>query len=184
MRRGWGGGGLDLYLKPLMTFMAYSRTNFTFTFYQLHHRILWNRRVHYRVHNSPRFVLVFSQISPVHTVPFYFLKIRFSVVLTFPLTFPRQKRVYICILPTACHLSWPSHSFSFDHRNSVWWGVQILKLIIMQLSPTSSCFHRLRPNSLLRILFLNTLSLCGSLGVRGKIPTHANQQAKLWFLIF
>jgi hypothetical protein len=38
--------------------------------------ILWNLKVHYRVHRSP----ILSQIDPVHTTPFYLSNIYFNIV--------------------------------------------------------------------------------------------------------
>jgi hypothetical protein len=33
--------------------------------------------------------------------------------------------------PHRCYMSRPSHSSRFDHPNNIWWGVQIIKLLIV-----------------------------------------------------
>jgi hypothetical protein len=51
-------------------------------------RLLWNREVHYHVHNSLPLVRTLRQLSPVHTLPPYFPKIRSNIV------FPSTPRCY------------------------------------------------------------------------------------------
>jgi hypothetical protein len=42
--------------------------------------ILWNPKVHYRVHKSPSLVPTLIQIHPVHTTPFNLSKIRINII--------------------------------------------------------------------------------------------------------
>ena len=68
--------------------------------------------------------------------------------------------------------TYPAHLIllDFDRLNSIWWGVQILKFLVMQFSDLPFASSSLSgPNTNLNSPFLNTLSLCSSLNVRDQV---------------
>ena len=87
---------------------------------------------------------ILSQIDPVHTSIFHFLKVYLNIVLPstlgspkwpLSLTFPHLTSVYASPLPHTRYVTHPSHSSRFYHPKSNWWAVQIIKLLIMYFSP-------------------------------------------------
>jgi hypothetical protein len=72
-------------------------------------------------------------------------------------------RVHTCYMPCLSTSSW------LDHPNDIWWGVQSIKLLVMQSSPLPCTSSLLGPNILLRTLFSKTLSLHSSLSVSDQV---------------
>jgi hypothetical protein len=105
-------------------------------------RILWNQKIHYRIHKCLPPVSIFSQLDLVHTPTSHFLKIHLNTI--FPSTrgspnrslsfrFPHQNPVYACPFPHTRYMPHPSHSSRFDHN--ICWAIQIIKLLIVYFSP-------------------------------------------------
>jgi hypothetical protein len=85
-------------------------------------------------------------MNPVHPTPSYFSKIHINIILTpmyrssyrllscgFPIT------ILLCIplFPYAYCMPSPSHPPLFDNFNYIWRILQVVKLLIIQFSPTS-----------------------------------------------
>jgi hypothetical protein len=73
-------------------------------------------------------------------------------------------------------MSCPPHSSCFDHPNDIWWGVQIIKLLVMQSSPLPSYPVPPRPKYLFSAPYFRKASAYVSPSLWAtKFHTHTKQ---------
>jgi hypothetical protein len=98
--------------------------------------ILWNPKVHYRVHNTPPLVPTLSQINPVDTNRSY---LRSILILSshlclsipsgpFPSGSPTKILYAFLVSPHSYYMPRPSHPPWLNNSNYTWRTVQVMKL--------------------------------------------------------
>jgi hypothetical protein len=103
--------------------------------------ILWNLKVHYRIHNCLLPVSILIQLNPVYTPTSYFLRIHINIILSstprspqwsVSLRFPHQNPVHASFLP---------HSRYMPHRTVTDYSFQLesqSKRYAAETSPSES----------------------------------------------
>jgi hypothetical protein len=121
-------------------------------------KLLWNPKVHYRIHKSSPRALVMSYTKPVNTTDY--ISPRAILILSTHLCLGLPSGLFPSASPTNNQYEFlPSHPLRLGHSNYNWRGLEITKLFVMQFSPLSRHFIPLRPKYPPQITVLNTLSL-------------------------
>ena len=123
---------------------------------------------------APHLSLSGARSLKVYASPSHILKIHFNIILPstprsskfFSLKSPHQNHVCTSPLSHTYHLPRPSLSSWFD-----WWGVQIIKLLLMHSSQVPCHSLLLNPSIFHSTLFSNTLNLlvCSSLTLSDQV---------------
>jgi hypothetical protein len=102
------------------------------------------------------------------------------------LRFPHHNPLYISTHPHKRYMPRPPNSNRFYYPNNIEWGVQIIKLFIMQFSSHLCYLVPLRPKYSPHTLFSNTIHLRSSLDVSDQIshPYTTDKIIVLYILSF
>jgi hypothetical protein len=96
----------------------------------------------------------------------------------FPSCFP-TKTLYAVFLPHMCYIPQPTYYSQFDHPNNIWWGVEVIKLLIMQFPPLLlTCWSEAQIFSSASYFQIPSASILPSMCAT-EFHTHTKQHAML-----
>ena len=122
---------------------SFVKTNSSYTSQDILH-ILWNPKLHYRVHNNPPLQHILSQINPVQALSHF---LRPILILHFCLHLGLPSCLFSSHFPTKvinarlpslirsnCHVN---QILLIGHSNIISWGVQIVQLLVVYSTAVS-----------------------------------------------
>jgi len=87
----------------------------------------------------------------------------------FPSGFPTKTQYVFIFSPHTCYMSLPSHSHLRYHPNDIWWGLKIMKLLIVQFSLVPCYLLPLSSKIFLSSLCSDTRSIRPSCNATGQV---------------
>ena len=155
--------------------------------------ILWNPKVHYRIHKFQPPVPILSQLNPVHAP--HLISWRSILILSsylhlglssglFPSDFP-TKKLYTSLFDRI-RATRPAYLNIFDFITRTILGEQYRSLSssLCNFLPSPVTPSLLGPNILLNTLFSNTLSLCSSRNVSDQVWHPYKTTGKKLFMMY